>query len=191
MELFFTNIQRHVTLSEADKTIISSFWTIKQLGRGESLLEEGSVCRYDAFVLKGSLKGYIIDAITGKEDIVFLAVADWWASDLDSFHNEYPSKLNITAITATNLALITRTSFNELLERLPKLEKYFRIILQSHTTALLRRIYYRNAHDAKSRYKKFLQQYPSLQEQIPQYLIASYLGISAEMLSKIRAQKDL
>ncbi|WP_205513903.1 Crp/Fnr family transcriptional regulator [Longitalea arenae] len=191
MELLFSNIQRHISLSEEDKHIISSFWTIKRLNRGEHLLSAGSVCRYDAFVLEGSLKGYITDADTGREEIVFLAVADWWASDLESFHTQHASSLNITAITPATVALISLPAFNELLEKLPKLEKYFRIILQYHVTALLRRIYYRNAHDAKSRYKTFLQQYPALQEQIPQYLIASYLGISAEMLSKIRAQKDL
>ncbi|WP_207515391.1 Crp/Fnr family transcriptional regulator [Longitalea luteola] len=191
MELLFDNIRRYVSLTEEDQNIISSYWTIKQLNRGEHLLSAGSVCRYDAFVLEGSLKGYIIDAATGKEEIVLLAVADWWAADLDSFHNQHASSLNISAITPATVALITRAAFNELLEKLPKLEKYFRLILQSHATALLRRIYYRNAHDARSRYKTFLQQYPSLQAQIPQYLIASYLGISAEMLSKIRAQKDL
>jgi len=153
-------------------------------------LEAGSICRYDAFVLEGSVKGYLVDPLTGKEDIVFLAIADWWASDLDSFHNQEPSTLNITAISPTTVALISRSAFQELLEKFPKLERYFRLILQNQTTALLRRIYFRNAQDAKSRYKAFLQKYPSLNAQIPQYLIASYLGISAEMLSKIRAQRD-
>jgi CRP/FNR family transcriptional regulator len=191
MELLLKNIARYISLSEEEKNLVSSFWIIKQLDRGEHLLEEGSICRYDAFVLDGSLKGYIIDQVTGKEEIVFLAIADWWASDLDSFHNQTASNLNIAAISPTTVALISHSSFNELLEKLPKLEKYFRIILQQHAAALLRRIYFRNAHDAKSRYKTFLQKYPSLNAQIPQYLIASYLGLSAEMLSKIRAQKDL
>jgi CRP-like cAMP-binding protein len=191
MELLFENINRYVSLSEEEKNLISSFWTIKQLERGEHLLEEGSICRYDAFVLNGSLKGYITDPVTGKEEIVFLAIADWWATDLESFHNQTGSNLNIAAISPATVALISRSSFDEMLETIPRLEKYFRIILQNTATALLRRIYFRNAQDAKTRYKTFLQKYPSLNAQIPQYLIASYLGISAEMLSKIRAQKDL
>ena len=189
MELLFDNIQQYVSLSEEEKNVLSSFWSIKQFDRGEPLLQEGSVCRYDAFILNGSLKGYIIDPSTGKEEIVFLAIADWWASDLESFHHQTASTLNITAISPTTVALISHSSFNELLEKLPKLEKYFRIILQKHAAALQRRIYFRNALDAKSRYDAFLQKYPSLHAQVPQYLIASYLGISAEMLSKIRAQK--
>lgn len=191
MELLFENIKRYIPLSEEEKHLISSYWTIKQLERGEHLLSAGSVCRYDAFVLSGSLKGYVIDPVTGKEDVVFLAITDWWASDLDSFHHQTPSNLNINAISPTTVALISRSSFDELLKRLPRLEKYFRIILQNYATALLMRIYFRNAQDAKSRYKAFLIKYPSLNAQIPQYLIASYLGISAEMLSKIRAQKNL
>lgn len=189
MELLFKNIQQHISLSEEEKHIFSSYWSIRQLDRGARLLQEGSVCRYDAFILSGSVKGYILDAATGKEEIVFLAVADWWASDLDSFHNQTPSGMNITAISPTTLALISLSSFGELLEKLPKLEKYFRIILQKHVAALQRRIYFRNAMDAKSRYEAFIQMYPSLHAEIAQYLIASYLGISAEMLSKIRAQK--
>jgi CRP/FNR family transcriptional regulator len=191
MELLFDNIRRYISLSEEEQSLISSFWIIKHLNKGEHLLEEGSICRYDAFVLEGSLKGYIVDPLTGKEEIIFLAIADWWASDLESFHNQHASSLNITAISPTTVALISRSSFDELLERLPKLEKYFRIILQNYATALLQRIYFRNTQDAKSRYRAFLQKHPSLHAQIPQYLIASYLGISAEMLSKIRAQKDL
>ncbi|MBO9199406.1 MULTISPECIES: Crp/Fnr family transcriptional regulator [Niastella] len=191
MELLFKNISRYISLLEKERDLISSYWIVKHLERGEHLLEEGSICRYDAFVLEGSLKGYIIDPVSGKEEIIFLAISDWWASDLESFHNQTGSKMNITAISPTTVALISRSSFNELLEKLPKLERYFRIILQNYATALLMRMYFRNAQDAKSRYKAFLMKYPALNAQIPQYLIASYLGISAEMLSKIRAQKDL
>lgn len=190
-ELLISNIQRYVPLSQDEKAIIHSICIIKHLPRGSHLLEEGAVCRYDAFVLDGSLKGYIVNSTSGKEEILFLAISDWWACDLESFHNQTASNMTITAITPTTVALISRSSFDELLEKLPKLEKYFRIILQNQAASLQRRIYFRNAQDATSRYKAFLQKYPSLNAQIPQYLIASYLGISAEMLSKIRGRKDL
>lgn len=189
-DLLIDNIQRHLPLSEEEKQFIQSICIIKHLPRGSHLLEEGTVCRYDAFVLAGSLKGYMVNGANGKEEILFLAIPDWWACDLESFHNQTASNMFITAITPATVALISRPSFDELLEKLPKLEKYFRIILQNHAVSLQRRIYFRNAHDAKSRYREFLQKYPSLNAQLPQYLIASYLGISAEMLSKIRAQKD-
>lgn len=190
-ELLIGNIQRYISLSQDEKAIIHSICIIKHLPRGSHLLEEGAVCRYDAFVLDGSLKGYIANSTSGKEEILFLAISDWWACDLESFHNQTASNMTITAITPTTVALISRSSFDELLEKLPKLEKYFRIILQNQAASLQRRIYFRNAQDATSRYKAFLQKYPSLNAQIPQYLIASYLGISAEMLSKIRGRKDL
>lgn len=190
-ELLIGNIQRYISLSQDEKAIIHSICIIKHLPRGSHLLEEGAVCRYDAFVLDGSLKGYIANSTSRKEEILFLAISDWWACDLESFHNQTASNMTITAITPTTVALISRSSFDELLEKLPKLEKYFRIILQNQAASLQRRIYFRNAQDATSRYKAFLQKYPSLNAQIPQYLIASYLGISAEMLSKIRGRKDL
>lgn len=188
-DLLIDNIQRHLTLTEEEKQFIHSICIIKHLPRGSHLLQEGTVCRYDAFVLKGSLKGYMVNSATGKEEILFLAIADWWACDLESFHNQTASSMAITAITPATVALISRPAFDELLEKVPRLEKYFRIILQNHAVSLQRRIYFRNALDATTRYREFLEKYPSLNAQIPQYLVASYLGISAEMLSKIRAQK--
>lgn len=189
-DLLINNMQRYIPLTAEEKNYIQELCIIKHLPRGHHLLEEGMVCRYDAFVLSGSLKGYVVNGDSGKEEIVLLAVADWWACDLESFQAQTPSSLFITAVTPATVALISRPAFDELLEKIPRLEKYFRIILQKHAVALQRRLYYRNTHDAKSRYHTFLEQYPALHEQLPQYLIASYLGISAEMLSKIRAQKE-
>jgi CRP-like cAMP-binding protein len=86
-DLLIDNIQRYIPLSEDEKQFIHSICIIKHLSRGSHLLEEGTVCRYDAFVLDGSLKGYMVNGATGKEEILFLAITDWWACALESFHN--------------------------------------------------------------------------------------------------------
>jgi len=187
MDLLVNNVLKIVDLSSEEIESFKHFWEIKELKKDEYLLYNGKVCRYDAFVLEGGLKGYFINPQSYREEIVFFSIADWWATDLESFHSRQPSTLNIQAITQSKVALITKDNFENLLQGIPKLERYFRIILQANASALNKRIYLRNAFSAKERYKQFVNQYPEICQQVPQYLIASYLGMSAEMLSKIRA----
>lgn len=189
MDLLIDNVLRHINLSSGEIDAFRQYWIIRDLKKDEYLLQNGEICRYDAFVLKGSLKAYFINPKSFKEEIVFFAIDDWWATDLDSFHLSIPSTLNIQAISDTKIAQITKDKFEDLLRNIPKLERYFRVILQSNSSALIKRIYLRNAFSAKDRYRKFLEQYPQINRQIPQYLVASYLGMSAEMLSKIRSDR--
>lgn len=188
MDLLIRNIEKHLPITAEEVQLFRSFWEIKHLERNQYLLRNGQVCRYDAFVLSGALKHFFINQQTGKEEIVSFAICDWWASDLSSFHDQRPSDMNIQAIKPTKLAVITKNSFEDLLREFPQLERYFRVILQSNVTAWMNRTYLRNAFDAEHRYLHFLKNYPEINQEIPQYLIASYLGMSAEMLSKIRAR---
>lgn len=188
MDLLIRNIENHFSLTPEEIQLISTFWDIKSLKRNEYLLRNDQVCRYDAFVLSGALKLFFINQDTGKEEIVSFAIRDWWASDLKSFHEQTPSDMNIQAIKPTSVAVITKSGFEDLLKTIPKLERYFRMILQSNVAAWTYRTYLRNALDAEQRYIHFLKRYPQINREIPQYLIASYLGMSAEMLSKIRAR---
>ena len=188
MDLLFRNIESHLHLTPEETQLISTFWEVKHLKRNEYLLRNDQVCRYDAFVLNGALKLFFINQDTGKEEIVSFAIRDWWASDLKSFHEQVPSDMNIQAIKPTRVAVITKSGFEDLLKTMPKLERYFRIILQSNVASWTHRTYLRNALDAEQRFAHFLEKHPKINQEIPQYLIASYLGMSAEMLSKIRAR---
>jgi CRP/FNR family transcriptional regulator, anaerobic regulatory protein len=187
MELLIKNISKVIALNQSEFELFKKFWEIKKLKKDQYLLQKGQVCRHDAFVLDGALKAYFINPKTYKEEIMYFAIADWWATDLESFHTGAASDLNIQAVKPATIATISKSKFEELLLAIPKLERYFRIILQGHSSALQRRIYLRNACSAKERYHAFLYKYPEINRQIPQYLVASYLGMSAEMLSKIRS----
>lgn len=187
MQLLLDNISKQVHLTAEALEIFPTYWKKDKLKKGQYLLQSGQICRYDTFVLKGSLKASITNQSTHKEEIVFFALEDWWATDLNSFHQQTPSFLNIQALEDTEVVKISNSGFERLLEQIPAMERYFRLILQSHTAALTRRVYHRNALSARERYESFLSQYPHLNARIPQYLIASYLGMSAEMLSKIRS----
>lgn len=180
------NILKQVRLSEEELLLLNSFWTKKVLEKNECLLRNGEVCRKDNYIISGTLKAFYINSDTGQEEILYFAIDDWWATDIDSFRKQSPSIYNIQALEKTELLQISFDSFQRMLEQIPALERYFRIILEGYAGTLQKRIIMNNVYNAEHRYLDFLQSYPKLVAKIPQYLIASYLGISAEFLSRIK-----
>jgi len=179
-------ISRHIELSSEEENLIKGFWSEKTLEKGDYLLQNGQTCRTDNFVVDGVLKAFYIDPETGKEEILYFAIENWWATDIDSFQKQQPSIYNIQAIEKTIVLQIHHSSFQEMLVQLPKLERFFRIILENYLGSLQRRIILNKVFDAEQRYLDFLKNYPKISDKVPNYLIASYLGISAEFLSRIR-----
>ena len=177
------NISKYINLTQDEISLFESFWSEKTFEKGDYLLRNGDICRYDSYVVSGALKAYYINADNGNEEILFFAIDDWWASDLDSFSKQQPSIYNIEAIEKTTVLQISHNSFQQLLTELPSMERYFRLILESYLGALQRRIIHNNVYDAESRYFAFLENYPTIASKVPQYLIASYLGVSAEFIS--------
>ncbi|WP_433902695.1 Crp/Fnr family transcriptional regulator [Sphingobacterium puteale] len=180
------NISKYINLKQDEISAFESFWTEKTLEKGDYLLRNGDTCRYDSYVVSGALKAFYINADNGNEEILFFATDDWWASDLNSFSKQRPSIYNIQAIEKTTILQISYYSFQQLLAEIPSLERYFRIILEGYLGTLQKRIIYNNVYDAESRYFAFLENYPKIASKVPQYLIASYLGVSAEFISRIK-----
>lgn len=185
-EPLIKSISRYVKLNSEEENLIEFFWTAKTLEKGDYLLRNGETCKSDNFVVKGALKAYYINFENGKEEILYFAIDNWWATDIESFQKQKPSIYNIQAIDKTELLQISHTSFEEMLKKIPKLERFFRIILENYLGSLQRRIIINNVFGAELRYSDFLENYPKVAEKVPQYLIASYLGITAEFLSRIR-----
>ncbi|MBZ4187813.1 Crp/Fnr family transcriptional regulator [Niabella beijingensis] len=188
--MLISNILKHVRLTPEEQALFSTFWTPKTLEKGDYLLRNGAICRTDNYVVSGALKAFYINAETGATEILYFAIEGWWATDIESFRNQQPSIYDIQALKKTTLLQIDHRSFQKLLAAIPVLERYFRIILEGYTAALQRRIVFNNAHTARQRYADFLATYPEFPGRIPQYLIASYLGISAEFLSRIRRKNN-
>lgn len=184
------NISKYVNLSSDEQKLFETFWTKKTLGKGDYLLRNGEVCRTDNFVVQGALKAFYINSKNGKEEILYLAIDEWWTTDIESFRKQKPSIYNIQAINETILLQIRYTSFQDMLIQIPKLERFFRIILENYLVSLQRRIILNNVLDAEQRYLDFLENYPRIADKVPNYLIASYLGITAEFLSRIRKKID-
>ncbi|UTD14362.1 Crp/Fnr family transcriptional regulator [Tenacibaculum mesophilum] len=185
-EALITSISKYIKLTSEEESIIKSFWTEKTLEKGAYLLRNGDVCRTDNFIINGTLKAFYINAATGTEEVLYFAIENWWATDIDSFQKQQPSIYNIQAIEKTNLLQIRYDSFQEMLKQAPKLERFFRIILENYLGSLQRRIIHNNVYDAEQRYFDFIKDYPKIADKVPQYLIASYLGVTPEFLSRVR-----
>lgn len=181
-------INRFITLSEQEFREVVGFFEKKVVPKKTILLKAGDICKLEAFVVKGCMKTYFLDK-KDREVILTFAIENWWVSDVVSFQQQTRSKMYIETIEDTELLILDPDSKEKLLTKYPALEKLFRLILQRHLYSYQERLFGNIALTAEERYTNFLENYPSLPQRIPQQLIASYLGVSAEFLSRIRSNK--
>lgn len=184
-ELLKNNIARKIQLSEAEFERFLSYLKPKTIRKRDFLLQEGEVCRFVAFVERGILRSYSVDQ-KGEERIVQFAPEDWWVGDVYSSLTGKPSHLNIDAIEDSELLMLSIEAQEQLFEAQPKFERYFRLLMQNRFIALQERIYTALNETAEEKYRRFLEKYPSLPMRVPQLMIASYLGVQPETLSRVR-----
>lgn len=181
----FAHLEEKVQLQEVDKQFLKQFFTEKKLRRRQYLLQAGEQCSSLTFVAKGLLKSYSIDE-KGNEHISLLAWEGWWISDFESFVFGIPAKLNIDALEASHLLRISKTDYEALLSQVPAMERYFRILYQNSLATKDARLISAHTHSAEEKYALFQEAYPQISQRIPQQLIASYLGLSPETISRIK-----
>lgn len=186
-DLILKNVAKHISLTGKEQDLFLSVLEAEALKRKELFLEAGKICSHSAFVLQGALKSYTIDA-DGKEHILSFATKDWWISDLYSLISRKPAILNIQAIADSDVLLLSRDDQQVLFEKVPKFERFFRILVENSLVANQQRLIDNMTSPAEDRYLRFIKRYPSIPSCVPQHNIASYLGITPEFLSKIRAR---
>ena len=186
-EQLFKSIGEKVIFSEQEKEICKTFFIPRKLRKKQFLLQAGDVCKVNAFVEKGILRSFTTDE-KGTEHIVQFAAEGWWTSDLYSFLTGEISDYNIEALEDCELLLLTRAASEELLARIPKFESYQRLLLQGAYIAMQRRISSSLKQTAEEKYLDIIRTYPDIIQRVPQHMVASYLGITPETLSRIRKQ---
>lgn len=186
-ELFLRKFNEKVLLTPEEEDFIKQYLTPKKLRRKQYWLQEGDVCKSICVVEKGAMRAYIVDD-SGNEHITAFALEGWTMGDLYSFIKQEPATLNVDALEDCELVLINRAAYDELLQKMPKFETYFRLLMTDAYMALQRRTTHMITLPIEARYKAFIEIYPNLIQRVPQHMIASHMGISPETLSRIRSR---
>lgn len=185
----FSLLHRHlnktvpVSLPEAER--MYTLAKIKSLAPQEFLFKEGELARYVGFVNKGCLKYYQISN-EGEENIIYFAIEEWWIGDLNSFYSNLPTQYFLQALEKTELFLYDKLVFDSIRSEIPAFDQYCKIRHAKATDARLENLVSQKSDTAEIRYQKLLEKIPDIFQRVPQRLIASYLGIKPQSLSRIR-----
>lgn len=172
-------------LTEDDIRMIGEAFIPKRFRKRQYFLQEGEVCKYLAFILKGAMRQYSVDE-KGVEHIVYLTIENWWAGDRESYIMLTPSRYFIDAWEDTEALLITRADSIKLLDVIPALKEMSKNLDEKQSFALLNRVNTNISLSAEQRYTELEKNYPEFLQRFPQHIIASYLGITKETLSRVR-----
>jgi CRP-like cAMP-binding protein len=182
--LLLAGIAKYVNLDAEEQDYLVSVLHNKKIKRKQLILEEGDINNKVTFVTSGCLRSYAVDK-NGTEHVLQFAPAGWWITDMRSFTTGQPARLNIDAIEDSEYIYISKADFEELNTRIPKFEHYNRIIGQNALATYQHRQIDNVTLSAMERYANFCQLYPSLIKSLPQKLVASYIGVTPEFLSKM------
>jgi len=172
-------------LNEEEATFLISVIRAGSLATGEFLLREGDVCKYESFITKGCVKTYYQDE-NGFEHVIDFCIEEWWADDLYSLLTQTPAKTSIKAIEPTEVLQISKVDLELLYQKVPKLERFFRILFQNAYITQREQINQALAANAEERYLTFLKKKPYAARRFSQKDIASYLGITPQFLSAMK-----
>jgi CRP-like cAMP-binding protein len=184
-EVFEKHLRDHVAISADHLELIRAACVQRSVRKWQPLLQDGEVWRSNCFIASGCFRLYRFSD-DGTDHTLRFGVDGWWISDQESYNNEKPSDYNIEALAASTVLIWTKEKWTELMEAIPALKKFNEILLAKSFEASQRRIYSLISYSAEEKYKEFQQTYPSVFNRVPLHMVASYLGISRETLSRIR-----
>lgn len=177
--------EKKIDLTQEDIKYIESLAVRKKIRKKQFLLEEGHVCVHQSFIIKGCLRAYKIKE-DGSEHILRFAVENWWMSDIESYNNRIPSKINIDALEDCEILLWSKENFDELLANIPAWSAFRQVLIARSFGANQNRIFTSISYTAEEKYKNFLETHSNMAFRIPLQMVASYLGVTRETLTRIR-----
>ncbi len=181
------HVNKYTRTSQRDLDILHSLLQQKSIPKKTLMLKEGEICRFECFINKGCIRSYYIDD-KGEEITLQFAIEGWWVSDIASFNEQKHSRMFIETLEPCEVLLLTPDTKEQLLQQAPCYERVFRILVQRNLAHVQERLFRTIATTATEKYLDFINRYPAIPQRVPQHYIASYLGVSAEFLSKVRTR---
>lgn len=172
-------------LSDEDKQVLLTHFKTRRLRKRQYFLQEGDICKYTGFIVKGSARTFTVDE-KGHEHILKLSVENWWLTDFESYYQLVPSRFNIQALEDMEILQITNALVEEFIKPIPAFSAMQHVISQNYSIAAQKRMQSAISHSAEERFRELLNEYPHFLQRFPLSMIASYLGISPETLSRVR-----
>ena len=188
MEELIHKIKESISLTNAAEAHIYSISTEKKIKKGDILIHQGQVLKKSYFVKSGCLRSFCVDK-EGKEHTLLFAISGWWISDFIAMHNNEEASQTVECISNAVVYEFDIEDLQGIFTLYPELETFQRKNLERHVVTLYKRVLNQLQLTAGERYEVFLKQYPDIEQLTPNYHIASYLGITQQSLSRIRAQK--
>ncbi len=173
-------------LTANDTSLLSEVFRPKKLRKHQYFMQSGDICKQAAFVVKGALKKYTIDA-SGKENILELYIENWWAGDKESFMIGTPTPYYIDAYENSELLVITKEDFRNNLSKLSFISELNNVLTERQSFQLMKRLHSSQTLTAEQKIEQLQDTYPEFFQRFPQHIIASYLGMTKETLSRIRS----
>jgi CRP-like cAMP-binding protein len=187
MQSILQNIEKIVFLSEQEKELILSKIEVQQYKAKTVLLHAGEICKHSYFVNSGILRSFNInDNIV--EQVLHFACEGWWIGDMFSLISQKPGNLFIEVNEDAEVVILSKENQDELYFKIPKLERFFRILTENSLVAHQERLMDNLSLSAEERFEKFCTKYPTLIQRVPQKQIASYIGVTPEFFSKMKAK---
>lgn len=185
LEQFKKHLDKFIKISEDEFACISGYFEHQTLKKKENVLTEGQICKASYFVLDGILRKFFINE-KGVQQTTEFAIENWWMTETFSYINQTPTEFYIQAVLPAEVLVIRQHALDDLLEKHPVMEKYFRMVYQKAYAAAQMRVKMLYEHSREELYRQFLKNQPAFLQRVPQYLVASYLGFTPEYLSEIR-----
>ncbi|MEQ8477771.1 Crp/Fnr family transcriptional regulator [Fulvivirga sp.] len=181
-------VQNFVTLTPEEAEQFASYFEEVRVRKRQFIVQPNFTNKHRSFVIKGAFRSYAVTD-DGQDHTVQFAIENWWVSDFNSYIYQHPATLFIVAIEDSILLQIEYNKEQELKQANHKFETFFRIIAEKGLAFEHRRILFNLTHSAEARYENFLLNFPNFVQRVPQYALASYLGMTTEFLSRIRNRK--
>lgn len=185
IDKLIVHFRKSITLSADEAKIVGGCFTIVEIKKKEILLFVGDHSSHMRFISEGCLRSYYMDG-EAKEHVIQFGIEDWWINDLYSYLSNTPAKQFIQAIENSVILQIHKDKLNELYISVPTLERFFRLKFENAYVSLQERTINTMSKTAEERYIEFRSKYRDIEQRVPQYMVASYLGITPEFLSKLR-----